>query len=226
MADAQSATAAVGSEADCSGDEPIFCETDDELLEGGMMEEAPSLSASMPHAHQTAGNADGAGGAIAASDSNTGKRRRGKQVKRDAAVRAGQPGWSFVRYQKGHLPKHDSFYVLGPNGKETCYLEEKLRGPRCKPGDRLLFCRLIGQKQGFFIRDEGGGGSSRADRAGGVPGGEGGVGGARSSTNTSPHARTWRSDLTNNRDRWKKKHFHFKLAVMVYGQMAGKSSKN
>jgi len=79
MADAQSATAAVGSEADCSGDEPIFCETDDELLEGCMIEEAPSLSASMPHAHQTAGNTDGAGGAIAVSDSNTGKRKRGKR---------------------------------------------------------------------------------------------------------------------------------------------------
>ena len=243
----------------CS-EEPIFCETDDEVLDEGTMDWASSLSASMPLvSHQTVGNKGGAGGAITASDSNAGKRKRdsdaegmkgegagqartagkspvneggsGAEDSNDCgwsaisttedsddegwnaiaskqrqmmkqriqqhqvacAAGAGQPGWSFLRYQKGQkhnkgakrtshdasLPKRDSFYVLGPNGKETCYLAEKLRGLRCQPGDRLLFCRPRGQKRGFFARDEGGSGS-RAGRAGGVPGGAGGVGGARS----------------------------------------------
>jgi len=118
------------------------------------------------------------------------QRKKHEQVQDEAAGRAGQPGWSFLRYQMGQKkkkkkkreafqPKHDCFLVLGPNGKEACYLVTMLRGLRCQPGDRLLFFQPPkGQKRGFFARDEGCGGSSRAGLAGGVKCGAGGLGGA------------------------------------------------
>ena len=74
------------------------------------------------------------------------------------------------------MPKSDSFVVLGPNGKEACYLATMLRGLRCAEGDRLLFFQpRKGSKRGFFTRDNDAGAARVGCVAeGGVVGGGGG----------------------------------------------------